>query len=541
MEVPMIKKWLQDIFDKKEPIKVEEWRTDNSILKFLFSNLDNKGNLSEAAQDLPDEKKDDEKIRFAAGLMDAMFSADDSIDSKKRVAELSKHLKKIATKGDIISEQEFYRLITENEGVIGIIDEFLQVVVNNELPIEPYLFNFAKDLTTKTNKRNAVKFGIAILGLCQNKSILNDIKILGLHDEFTVYSTIAIVNLSDNVENDLWELAQKVDGWGKIQIVDRLASPELKEPIKDWLILEGYKNSIMYEYLAYTCATNGELHKKLENDQIEKKLFKSASDIIEALIAEHSPAEDITVYSFASQVIQDFIRHAKKHASDISDFSALHKIKDFLTELHNDIEEQKKNGWNQDIISNCLIEIVEILNSRDWKVAAYEGLKSNDNVIYWNAKKAAEILGIDLWETVWTRLEENPLDSSSWYDVTHYSKPEHSDKIIDFALKHLPFDELATGAKDSNGFGENYNKHASLEYATTLLENYPKKGEKIVLTSLRNPVTRNRNMAIKVLEKWKQENWSSEIEKEIRHLLEVEPNNDTKENIERLLNGQELK
>jgi len=57
MEVPMIKKWLQDIFDKKKPIKVEEWRTDNSILKFLFSNLDNKGNLSEAAQDLPDEKK----------------------------------------------------------------------------------------------------------------------------------------------------------------------------------------------------------------------------------------------------------------------------------------------------------------------------------------------------------------------------------------------------------------------------------------------------------------------------------------------------
>jgi hypothetical protein len=73
------------------------------------------------------------------------------------------------------------------------------------------------------------------------------------------------------------------------------------------------------------------------------------------------------------------------------------------------------------------------------------------------------------------------------------------------------------------------------------LENYPKKGEKIVLTSLRNPVTRNRNMAIKVLDKWKKENWSSEIEREIRHLGAIEPNNDTKENIERLLNGQELK
>jgi hypothetical protein len=379
------------------------------------------------------------------------------------------------------------------------------------------------------------------LGLCQNKSVLNDIKILGLHDEFTVYSTIAIANLSDNAENDLWELAKKVDGWGKIQLVDRLSRPELSEPIKDWLIYEGYKNSIMYEYLAYTCAINGELHKKLEGDKIDHKLFKSASDIIEALIAIGGPSEDITTYPFASQVIQDFIRHAKTQSTDISDFNTLHKIKDFLTELQNEIGKQEENGWNKDIISNCLIESVEILDGRDWKVAVYEGLQSNDNVMYWNAKHAAEKLGIDLWETVWSKLQEKPLDSSSWYDVTHYSKPEHSDKIIDFALSHMPFEELGTGAKDSNGFGDNYNKHASLEYVTTFLESYPKKGEKIILTALRSPVTRNRNMAIKVLDKWKIQNWSPEIEREIKHLSEVEPNNETKENIKRILNGQELK
>jgi hypothetical protein len=536
-----IKKWLQDIFEKNESIEIEEWRTDNSILKFLCSNLDEKGNLSEKAQDLPDEKKDDEKIRFAAGLMDAMFGADDSDDSKKRAAQLSRHLKKIATKGDKISEQEFYRLIIEDESVIGIIDEFLQAVVNNALPIQPYLFNFAKDLAIGTDKRNAVKLGIAILGLCQNKSVINEIKILGLHDEFTVYSSIAIANLSDNAEDDLWELAQKVDGWGKIQLVDRLARPELKEPIKDWLISEGYKNSIMYEYLAYTCAVNGELHKRLETDEINHKLFKSASDIIETLIAIGGPAQDITTYPFASQVIQDFIRHAKIQAADISDFNVLHKIKDFLTEIQNDIGEQKANGWNQDIISNCIINIVEIINSRDWKAAVFEGLKSNDNIMYWNAKHAAEKLEINLWETVWTKLQEIPLDSSSWYDVTHYSKPEHSDEIIDFALKHLPLDEMATGPRDSMGFGENYKKFGSLDYVITFLENFPGKGEKIILTGLKCPVTRNRNMTIKVLDKWKQENWSPEIVREIRHLREVEPNNDTKENIIRLLNGVELK
>jgi hypothetical protein len=537
----MIKKWLQYIFEKKVTVEVKNWRTDDSIFKFLSSNLDEKENLSEKAYDLPDEKKDDDKIRYAPGLMDTMFGKDDSDDTKKRIGELTKHLKRIALKGDKLSEQEFYRLITENDGVIGIIDDFLQAIVDDALPIEPYLFNYAKDLTSNSDKRNAVKFGIAILGLCQNKSVLNDIKILGLHDEFTVYATIAIARLSDNAENDLWDLAKKVDGWGKIQLVDRLSRPDVSESIKDWLIYEGYKNSIMYEYLAYTCAINGELHKKLKTDVINEKLFKSASDIIEALIAIGGPAEDITTYPFASQVIQDFIRHAKIQANDISDFNALHKIKDFLVELQNDIGEHNENGWNQDIISNCIIEIVKILNSRDWKVAVNEGLKSNDNVMYWNAKHAAVKLEIDLWETVWAKLQAKPLDFSNWYDVTYYCKPEHSDKIIDFALKHLPLDEMATGPRDSFGFGENYNNFNSLDTVITFLKNYPKKGEQIILTGLKSPVTRNRNMAIKVLEKWKKENWSSDIEREIRHLNEVEPNTDTKENIKRLLNGQELK
>jgi hypothetical protein len=537
----MIKKWLKDIFDTKETFEFKEWRTDNSIHKFLTSNLDITGNLNDAANDLPDEKKDDGNIRFAPGLLDAMLGADDSEDSKKKINGLSKLAKKIANKGDKFSEQEFYRIVSENEGVISIIDDFLQAVVNESLPIQPYLFKFAKDLATKTDKRNAVKFGIAILGLCQNKSVINDVKILGLHDEFTIYSAIAITNLSDNKVNDLWDLAKRVDGWGKIQIVDRLAQPDLDEPIKDWLIYEGYKNSIMYEYLAFACASNGELHKRLESEKITNKLFKSASDIIEALIVEHSPSADISSYTYASSVIENFVRHAKLHASDISDFNSLHKIKDFLTELQNDIGEHKSNGWNQDIISNCIIDIVELLKSKDWIAAAYEGLKSKHNILYWNAKQAAEKLGIDLWETVWQRLIENPLDSSSWYDVTHYSKPEYSDQIIDFAAKNLPLDELSTGPKDSMGVGPNYHKFMCLDYAITFLENYPQKGEVIILTGLQCPVTRNRNMAIKVLDKWKKANWSTKIVNALNHLKTMEPNKDTQENIERLINGQELK
>lgn len=536
-----MKKWLQRLFYNKESVPNIQWKREDSIFSFLSSRLDDNGHLTEEANDLPDEEIKDGEIRFAPGLVDAMFSSDDTEGAKKRIAELATQLSKVAYNNNAISKQNFYRLVTQDNGVIAVIDDFLAEIILRALPIKPYLLHYAKDLATKTNQRNAVKFGIAILGLCKNKAVLSDIKILGLHDEFTVYSSIAIANMSDNIENDLWELAQKVDGWGKIQLVDRLARLNIGAPIKDWLLLEGYKNNIMYEYLAFTCAMHGELHNRLDSEIIQPQLFEAAADIIQALIAEYSPAQDIASYPYASQVIHDFIWHAHTQASSVSDFNILHNIKDFLSNLHSNIQGQRDNGWSQDIISNCIIEIVEILNRKNWKMVAYEGLLSTDYVIYWNAKEASERLGIDLWDTVWGKLQQKPLDSISWYDVTHYSKDEHVDQIIAFALEHLPLDELSSDLNTDFSSRDNYNNHASLEYVTLLLENYPNKGAEIIITSLRNPYVRNRNVAINVLHKWGKENWSSDMEEAVKRLYALEPDKDLKENIDRLLNGQELR
>lgn len=533
-----MKLWFRNRFTVKKTTEFREWRTENSILKFISSNLDSNGRLTAEADDLPDENEDGEQLKFAPGLMDAMFGIEDSADSQKRVDELANLLKKIADRGDKSSEQEFYRLITENDNAISIIDNFLQSIVRKSLSIEPYLFSFAKDLTTRSDQRNAVKFGIAILGLCQNKSVLDSLKILGLHDEFTVYSTIAIANLSDNPVHDLWHLAEKVNGWGKIQLVERLAVMDIDQPIKDWLIREGYKNSIMYEYLAYTCALHGELHEKLQQPQIDQKLFRSAADLLEALIAEASPAEDISAYTHAAPVIENFIRHGRQHTGNIADFNALHRLKDFLSELKNNPEARRDNGWNKNLIAHCLTGIADILNSKDWKTLVYEDLKNPDSVIYWNAKQAAKELEIDLWETVWHKLQANPADPSAWFDVTYNSKPEHVGQVIDFAIRHLPLDELASGPEDSLGLGATYIKHNCLDTVITYLEDYPGQGEKIILTGLKSPVTRNRNMTIRVLNKWKRENWSPQIEKELTHLKDLEPNKETREDIQKLLNGQ---
>ena len=409
-----MKDWIKNIFKGQEPAEIIDWETNDSILEFLKMNIDADGSLKESAQTLPDEKKADDEIKFAPGLTDAMFGTDDSNESKTRIRELVKLITKIAKNGDEQSKSDFYREITENESVIGIIDQFLEKLVQSSIPVEPYLFSFSHKLATRTKNRNAVKFGIAILGLCQNKKPIEDIKVLGLHDEFTVFSTVALSNLSDNLINDLWQLAKHVEGWGKIQLVDRLAKMDLPEDIRDWLVMKGYKNSIMYEYLALTCAINGNLNQKLSKESVDQDLFDSAGEIIVALMDE-GPAEGMSGYDEAEETIQNYIRHAKLRPLKIADFITLHRIKDYLEESPEENEILK--SWDHNELSNSLIDINEVLNSKDWTSEINRALYSSDNVEFWNGKKAAQKLNIDISDTLWERLEKFPLDSTSWQPV----------------------------------------------------------------------------------------------------------------------------
>lgn len=532
--------WLKRLFNRQENrSEVAGWEMDDSIFSFLAARIAADGKLQKGAADLPDEQRDEaeDKLRFAPGLMDAMFGTDRSYEAKRSAKELAGLVGSVAATGREDRAAEFYTRVTESESVINIMDDFLQRVLDKRLPVTPHLEKFARALAFRSAHRNTVKFGIALLGVCRDQAVIPDLKTLGMHDEFTVYSVVAIASLSDDTIRDLWDLAKRVDGWGRIQVVSRLAGTDgITDDIRDWLLREGYRNSIMYEYLAYPVAMHGRLHERLAESRIDRPLFRSAGEIINALIVG-GPAEDISVYPHAAAAVENYVRHAHEHADDLSGLLTLHRITDFLEGLHDSVNGQEGNGWTSDGVANILIDIAGLLSGRDWTVQVTEALQSTDQETCWHAKQAAERLGLDIWSVVWERLQNHPLDGGAWYDATRYGGAGHADEVIAFALATLPLAELATGPKDVLGIGPEYVKYRPLEYVTTFLENYPGQAQQIVLAGLDSPVTRNRNMAINTLHKWGNGNWSEEIKNRLQRLFEIEPNKHTRENIGRMLRG----
>jgi hypothetical protein len=103
--------------------------------------------------------------------------------------------------------------------VLAYIDEFLELILQSDAPVKPYLYDFTHFLAETAPDRGPVKFAIALLGVIGDWRDIELISILGGHEEFTLYSAVAISNLLEDPEKRLWELAKKVNGWGKIHVV----------------------------------------------------------------------------------------------------------------------------------------------------------------------------------------------------------------------------------------------------------------------------------------------------------------------------------
>lgn len=386
-------KWLSRLLQARDKVAVTEWRTKYSIYRDIKVNVDDTGKLPEEYT-LPNNVKIaiNEKRKKKASIYDVVFEFGQEESILEDVRELAKKLEHISITGDKKTAAEFYGMVTQYKDVINLIDPFLEEISNYSLVIEPHLFAFANDMALNTGHKNCVKFGIAILGLCQNQVTIEKLKTIGLHEEFTLYVVIALLNLRENPEKDLLELGQQVTGWGKIQLVDRLARIGKTEALKQWLLTDGYKNDIHNQHLACTCAIYGELSTKMATQNIDTELYIAASEIFDVLLSPGPSCEDITCYEDAPKALSAFVKHSYQHANHIKDFILLHKVKEYLRDML--LDTKRDNLWTDRKITDALLTISKITDCDTWKVIVTNILVNPYDKNYPEAREAAALMGL---------------------------------------------------------------------------------------------------------------------------------------------------
>jgi hypothetical protein len=358
-----------------------------------------------------------------------------------------------------------------------------------------------------------------------------------------LYCAVAISNLSDDPDVSLWTLAKNVRGWGRIQVVERLAHTE-KAEIKEWMLREGYRNSVMYGYLAYTCATAGEVLSALSEDTIDRDLLTSAGEILASLIVS-VVAHGIDDYEDGAIAIELYLGHLEPCAATLEDFWFAYQIKGFLDENYEDEEENKWEaraacGWTTERRDELGQICDRILSRPDWFDLARLGLGSDDESHFHRANSVARVLGIETQDIHWRRLKEKPTDSGRWYHMMASCDETWIADVIAFAERNIDLEKIATGPAEELGFGPGWEHHQCLDFVLQDLRRFPGHGVRLIQAGLRSPVIGNRNMAVLAMSAWGHDRWDDDLRHALESAAKIESYEHLRDSMNQVLRGETL-
>ena len=363
-------------------------------------------------------------------------------------------------------------------------------------------------------------------------------RILGRHDEFTLFCAVALGNAEGNSEHELWELGKCVNGWGRVHVVERLAKTE-DPAIKDWLLREGYKNSVMHEYLACACATGGDLRSALQRENIDADLLASAGDIIQALL-RGGPAEDIDCYADGATVIELYVKQLTARATSIPDLLGVAAVNDFLSNDKADWGQRASRGWTPELRGALAEQCAAIVKQPRWRPLVRADLDAPDDLVFDHARQAAAILSIDTWIHHWRRLRDKPLEAGRWYHAMQSCGHEHVGEVVDLAVGTLPLKDIARGPGLELGMDREHQAHQCLGFVLQGLRAYPGYGFLLIDAGLKSSVVSNRHGALRTLAAWGKTSWPQGTDATLSVALRQEPDEKVRESIQKVIDGMGL-
>jgi hypothetical protein len=426
-----------------------------------------------------------------------------------------------------------YNMLVEDKALRSI-DLLLQNIRDSSnFPLER-LRNLARWLATESPDRGAVKFGIALLGLFVPDDDTDTLVTLGLHEEFTLYAVVALGSTLDASEAEAawWAIAKRVHGWGRIQIVERLADTQ-RDDIRFWLLREGYKNTVMHEYLAYSCAVGGNLPGALKAGEIDDALLVGAGEIIQALI-NGGPAEDIYYYDDGATVVPLYLEAATKaRTRDLKVLVAVGRIRDLVTDDDTEWERLEALGWTAEIRQQLTDASERFIALDYWPEVIESAWSTSDDQVFWTASKAGEVIGLDVWEKRFERQKAGL--SEQWYFLMQTDDPGRIQLVIDLLIAQFDLSKIATGPAEEMGFGPGREQYSAIDSVLQDLDRFPGMGWPLIQTGLRSPVIRNRNMAIRALTEWGVGNWPTGTRELLQRAFDDEPYSQTKKQLAEVL------
>lgn len=291
--------------------------------------------------------------------------------------------------------------------------------------------------------REVVKFALLVLGTVKCEEYKQRLKVIALHEEFTGVALYALTNGTTNSNETVWYIAKNVSDWGKLEALNFLDASN--EEIRQWILLEGLKNTVPGNASALMCAEKGKLDIELHEKIISGKIFDGAGAIILALLYEGA-YQRLDEYEYAGQVLMRYTHHAKTHCRTFNQFYILTQIHEYLQYDEETWEDRFSSNWKPHEKRAVEENIEEISRNPIWLQQAMEILQ-NDQDNEDEALAVAQFYKADITDIVFQKLKNNPENVQYYYSLFAVKDPKIIERLIGITESFGDFNELTNDQK----------------------------------------------------------------------------------------------
>lgn len=425
---------------------------------------------------LPKEDDDDpNKVSWADGAMDgvSIFHMGQPDVSDEQIKIIADAFSMLPDNEKAMSRmKDFFAEISPMSGI----DDIQRYIVDNAQMLDvKQVYSFAVNCVF-SSEVNMVKLGLLIIEIFNepDERVKEIIRTLGLSDEFTIFSVFNMMTW-ENGNQEIFELAKKVHGWGRIHSVERL-NPETQE-IKDWLLAEGIDNYVVRDYSALEVFEKVGIASLLKSKVTDIQLDQIAN-VLDSMF-EEGPVRGISALpeNDAKDLIGDFITQAEKHTLSLDICAILLTISD---------DERFK-----EYTERCNA----ILNSPKSKEMIEKELESG------RAINLAKATGISYKERIFAHMKADFENGYGNCD-TLLDDEKYREQVIDLFRKSLPIQKMIGKPTTAGGYSEKYADYNKLAYLIQLLYEYPLCGTDLIISALNMPIVRDRVQAIRTISEW---------------------------------------
>lgn len=418
---------------------------------------------------------------------------------------------------------ELFCKLGEKARALSMIDVLQQYVIEHigELDLKA-LYIYALHLITDSDDRECVKFGLSLLELFKpngNVRVKDIVRTIGLSDEFTLFAIFVMQKWEDG-NNEIWKLAQRVHGWGRVHAVERI-EPDTEE-IRRWFLLEAVHNKVMDAYSALTCWEKSGAEAVLMMKPSREE-FTGLRDIMNGLLDE-GPTRGLSGIENKDAVMKAFLNTASQMPLDAEDYETIRGIRDYFKDAESGASE---------IVDLCR----KLLATEHCRAAVAEAVKEGKSI------PLAKELGLDYRADVFAAMKSD-FEKNNHLCRYLMADSEYRGAVLKLFRQKLPLSQMKTApTRASLGLGQDYWKQNALELLMQELRQYPLEGLDFVETGLQSSPVRTRNGALSVLESWvsSQGNPLSDILLGVSDLLcrlqKIEPDPEVKARMDRLIGG----